>query len=130
MINKPNHKMKKVAIVLTSISLLLMLIGLLCGAFISYDEYEGGVGAPMAFWIYSGIVALVSTVFYVVDGILSLSKAFSKISPLFNLILAPIFFGVVPAVYFGIASAEHSVIGYIYYIVAFVLEIIAAKKGI
>ena len=112
------------ALVLTIISLVFMLLGIL-----SAQPTEGeGINASFACWVYSMIVAFISVLFYALDGLASIGKMFRGICPGFNFFTALLFLGAVPMAIFVGAAAKYTVYWYAYYLLIFVLEIISIAK--
>ena len=82
-----------------------------------------------ALWIYSVILALLSLPVYFADAILSIIKACDRIYPVFNAILAAVLLGAIPMLFFVGASTGICIwIWNAYYVLIFVLEVIAIKK--
>ena len=80
-------------------------------------------------WAFAVIVSIFSIVFYCIDAYLSLKKAFNKIHPLFNTILAFLLMGTMPMLLF--VGAKPGVYAYVYsayHVALFVLEIFSIIK--
>lgn len=80
-----------------------------------------------AFWIYSVIFALISMVFYFIDALRAIARAFKKINPAFNLIIALLFVCAIPLLVF-VGAGSGAIIWNAYYILIFVLEIVSTIK--
>lgn len=114
-----------IAVIISAISLGLMIWGLFIDT-----PVEQGVSRGFACWIFSIIVAIVSVISYVVDGIICLIKALNKIRPGFNLISAVLYIGSVPMLFFVGAALNFTVVWYVYYLGIFVLQIVDIIKHI
>ena len=80
-----------------------------------------------AFWIYSMIFAYISLVFYLIDALGSIVRAFKKIHTAFNAILTIVIFTAIPvALHFG--GGANTAIWYAYYVFLFTMEIISIIK--
>ena len=89
------------------------------------------IAYSFAFWVYGVIIALFSTFFYFIDGIISIKKVFMKINPVFNSILAIMLIIVIPM--FFLIGQRAGVSVYIwnaYYLAIFVLEIVSIVKQV
>ena len=113
------------AVVATVISLAFMAIGLFSGR--SVNSEEVGANATFACWVYSMIVGLISTFFYLLDGFASIGKAFRGILPGFNILSGLLFLGAAPMAVF-VGGGVHTAYWYAYYLFIFVLEIISIAK--
>ena len=80
-----------------------------------------------AFWIYSVIFALISMVFYFIDALRAIARAFKKINPAFNLIIALLFVCAIPLLVF-VGAGSGVIIWNAYYVLIFVLEIVSTIK--
>jgi hypothetical protein len=80
-----------------------------------------------AFWIYSVIFALISMVFYFIDALRAIARAFKKINPAFNLIIALLFVCAIPLLVF-VGAGSGVIIWNAYYVLIFVLEIVSTVK--
>lgn len=80
-----------------------------------------------AFWIYSVIFALISMVFYFIDALRAIARAFKKINPAFNLIISLLFVCAIPLLVF-VGAGSGVIIWNAYYILIFVLEIVSTIK--
>ena len=80
-----------------------------------------------AFWIYSVIFALISMVFYFIDALRAIARAFKKINPAFNLIIALLFVCAIPLLVF-VGAGSGAIIWNAYYVLIFVLEIVSTIK--
>ena len=80
-----------------------------------------------AFWIYSVICALISMVFYFIDALRAISRAFKKINPAFNLIIALLFICAIPLLVF-VGAGSGVIIWNAYYILIFALEIVSTIR--
>jgi hypothetical protein len=80
-----------------------------------------------AFSIYSVIFALISMVFYFIDALRAIARAFKKINPAFNLIIALLFVCAIPLLVF-VGAGSGVIIWNAYYVLIFVLEIVSTIK--
>jgi hypothetical protein len=80
-----------------------------------------------AFWIYSVIFALISMVFYFIDALRAIARAFKKINPAFNLIISLLFVCAIPLLVF-VGAGSGVIIWNAYYVLIFVLEIVSTIK--
>ena len=80
-----------------------------------------------AFSIYSIIFALISMVFYFTDALRAIARAFKKINPAFNLIIALLFICAIPLLVF-VGAGSGVIIWNAYYVLIFVLEIVSTIK--
>ncbi len=112
----------------------LFSLGLLITAFIvSIDEIEPemGVSKSFAFWVYAVLTSILSLIFYFVDAVISVVKAFLRIHPIFNIVLAVMLFGAIPMMLFvGAKLGINIYIYFSYYLAIFVLEIVSIIKHI
>ena len=112
----------------------ILSLGLLIAAFIvsiNEIEPESGVSRSFAFWVFAVITSMLSLVFYFVDAILSIIKAFMKIHPIFNIVLALMLFGAIPMMLFvGAKLGINIYIYFSYYLAIFVLEVVSIIKHI
>ena len=112
----------------------LFSLGLLITAFIvSIDEVEPemGVSKSFAFWVFAVITSMLSLIFYFIDAVLSIIKAFMKIHPIFNIVLALLLIGAIPMMLFvGGKLGINIYIYFSYYLSIFVLEIVSIIKHI
>ena len=112
-----------IAVIISAVS-----IGLIILSFFVEAPTDQGVSRGFACWIFSVIVAFFSVLFYVIDGVVCLVKAFTKIDPIFHLISALLYIGFVPMALFVGAAFNSTVIWYVYYLGIFVLEIVDIAK--
>ena len=109
-------------------------LGLLIAAFIvSINEVESemGVSKSFAFWVFAVITSMLSLIFYFIDAVFSIIKAFMKIHPIFNIVLALLLIGATPMMLFvGGKLGINIYIYFSYYLSIFVLEIISIIKHI
>ena len=114
-----------IAVILSAISIGLMIWGLLIDT-----PVEQGVSAGFACWVFSIIIALISVVAYIVDGVFCLIKVFRKIRPGFNLLSALLYIASAPMVFFVGAALNYTLLFYVYYLGIFVLQIVDIVKHI
>ena len=109
-------------------------LGLLIAAFIvsiNEVEPESGVIRSFAFWVFAVITSMLSLIFYFIDAFFSIIKAFMKIHPIFNIVLALLLIGAIPMMLFvGGKLGINIFIYFSYYLSIFVLEIISIIKHI
>ena len=109
-------------------------LGLLITAFIvsiNEVEPESGVSKSFAFWVYAVITSMLSLIFYFVDAVISVVKAFLRIHPIFNIVLALLLVGAIPMMLFvGAKLGINIYIYFSYYLAIFVLEIVSIVKHI
>ena len=109
-------------------------LGLLIAAFIvsiNEVEPESGVSKSFAFWVFAVITSMLSLIFYFIDAVFSTIKAFMKIHPIFNIVLALLLIGAIPMMLFvGGKLGINIFIYFSYYLSIFVLEIISIIKHI
>ena len=109
-------------------------LGLLITAFIlsiNEVEPESGVSKSFAFWVFAVITSMLSLIFYFIDAVLSIIKAFMKIHPIFNIVLALLLIGAIPMMLFvGGKLGINIYIYFSYYLSIFVLEIVSIIKHI
>ena len=99
-------------------------LGLLITAFI-------GVSKSFAFWVYAVLTSILSLIFYFVDAVISVVKAFLRIHPIFNIVLALLLVGAIPMMLFvGVKLGINIYIYFSYYLTIFVLEIVSIIKHI
>jgi cytochrome bd-type quinol oxidase subunit 2 len=115
------------------IGMLVTMIGvvLLIGAFIISNnevELESGASRSFALAILGLITALCSLIFYLIDAVLSVIKAFKKIHPIFNGTMALIIISTVPIVFAksGLPDIRIAICA----VTIFVFEIISVIKHI
>ena len=112
----------------------ILSFGLLITAFIvSINEVEPemGVSKSFAFWVYAVLTSILSLIFYFVDAVISVVKAFLRIHPIFNIVLAVMLFGAIPMMLFvGTKLGINIYIYFSYYLAIFVLEIVSIIKHI
>ncbi len=100
-------------------------------ASLTVPPVEQGYHPAFAFWIFGGIVALISLIFYSIDAVLSIKKVFLKIHPAFNTVLSVALIGAIPMLLFVDAAAGITVyIWNAYYLAVFILEIVSIVKHI
>ena len=108
--------------------------GLLITAFIvSMNEVqpESGLSSSFAFWAFAVMTSMVSLVFYFIDAVISVVKAFMRIHTIFNIILASLLVGAIPMMLFvGGKPGINIYISFSYYLAIFVLEVISIVKHI
>ena len=109
-------------------------LGLLITAFIvsiNEVEPESGVSKSFAFWVYAVLTSILSLIFYFVDAVISVVKAFLRIHPIFNIELALLLVGAIPMMLFvGAKLGINIYIYFSYYLTIFVLEIVSIIKHI
>ena len=109
-------------------------LGLLITAFIvsiNEVEPESGVSKSFAFWVYAVLTSILSLIFYFVDAVISVVKAFLRIHPMFNIALALLLVGAIPMMLFvGAKLGINIYIYFSYYLTIFVLEIVSIIKHI
>ena len=135
-----NHFLRKVtvnmkdvaskALGIIAVAISAISIGLIILSFFVDAPVEQGVSRGFACWIFSMIIAFISVLFYVVDGVVCVIKSFMKIRPVFNLVSAVLYVGSIPMALFVGVTLDFTVIWYIYYLGIFVLEIIDIIKHI
>ena len=112
----------------------LFSLGLLITAFvvsINEVEPEMGVSKSFAFWVFAVITSMLSLIFYFIDAVFSIIKAFMKIHPIFNIVLALLLIGAIPMMLFvGGKLGINIYIYFSYYLLIFVFEIISIIKHI
>ena len=112
----------------------LFSLGLLITAFIvsiNEVEPESGVSKSFAFWVFAVITSMLSLIFYFIDAVFSIIKAFMKIHPIFNIVLALLLIGAIPMMLFvGGKLGINIYIYFSYYLAIFVLEIVSIVKHI
>ncbi len=108
--------------------------GLLITAFIvSMNEVqpESGVSHSFAFWAFAVMTSMVSLIFYFIDAVMSVVKAFMRIHTIFNIILASLLVGAIPMTLFVSGKLGINIyISFSYYLAIFVLEVISIVKHI
>ena len=108
--------------------------GLLAAAFVvsvHEAEPEMGVSRSFALWVFAVITSMLSLIFYLVDALLSIIKAFDRVFPLFNGVLAFLLIGAVPmAIFVGGGLGVNIYIYFSYYLLIFLLEIVSIVKYI
>ena len=108
--------------------------GLLAAAFVvsvHEAEAEMGVSRSFALWVFAVITSMLSLIFYLVDALLSIIKAFDRVFPLFNGVLAFLLIGAVPmAIFVGGGLGVNIYIYFSYYLAIFLLEIVSIVKYI
>ena len=109
-------------------------LGLLITAFIvsiNEVEPESGVSKSFAFWVYAVLTSILSLIFYFVDAVISVVKAFLRIHPIFNIVLALLLVGAIPMMLFvGVKLGINIYIYFSYYLTIFVLEFVSIIKHI
>ena len=109
-------------------------LGLLITAFmvsINEVEPESGVSKSFAFWVYAVLTSILSLIFYFVDAVISVVKAFLRIHPILNIVLALLLVGAIPMMLFvGAELGINIYIYFSYYLTIFVLEIVSIIKHI
>ena len=109
-------------------------LGLLITAFIvsiNEVEPESGVSKSFAFWVYAVLTSILSLIFYFVDAVISVVKAFLRIHLIFNIVLALLLVGAIPMMLFvGAKLGINIYIYFSYYLTIFVLEIVSIIKHI
>ena len=112
----------------------ILSLGLLITAFIvSINEVEPemGVSRSFAFWVFAVITSMLSLIFYFIDAVISVVKAFLRIHPIFNIVLALLLVGAIPMMLFvGAELGINIYIYFSYYLTIFVLEIVSIVKHI
>ena len=112
----------------------ILSLGLLITAFIvSINEVEPemGVSRSFAFWAFAVITSMLSLIFYFIDAVISVVKAFLRINPIFNIVLAVLLVGAIPMMLFvGAKLGINIYIYFSYYLTIFVLEIVSIIKHI
>ena len=109
-------------------------LGLLITAFIvsiNEVEPESGVSTSFACWVYAVITSMLSLIFYFVDAVISVVKAFLRIHPIFNIVLALLLVGAIPMMLFvGAKLGINIYIYFSYYLAMLILEIVSIIKHI
>ena len=109
-------------------------LGLLITAFIvsiNEVEPESGVSKSFAFWVYAVLTSILSLIFYFVDAVISVVKAFLRIHPIFNIVLALLLVGAIPMMLFvGAKLGINIYIYFSYYLAMLILEIVSIIKHI
>ena len=109
-------------------------LGLLITAFIvsiNEVEPESGVSKSFAFWVFAVLTSILSLIFYFVDAVISVVKAFLRIHPIFNIVLALLLVCAIPMMLFvGAKLGINIYIYFSYYLTIFVLEIVSIIKHI
>ena len=108
-------------------------LGLLITAFIvSINEVEPESGVrSFACWVYAVITSMLSLIFYFVDAVISVVKAFLRIHPIFNIVLALLLVGAIPMMLFvGAKLGINIYIYFSYYLAMLILEIVSIIKHI
>ena len=109
-------------------------LGLLITAFIvsiNEVEPESGVSKSFAFWVYAVLTSILSLIFYYVDAVISVIKAFLRIHPIFNIVLALFLVGAIPMMLFvGAKLCINIYIYFSYYLAMLILEIVSIIKHI
>ena len=112
----------------------LFSLGLLITSFvvsINEVEPEMGVSKSFALWVFAVITSMLSLIFYFIDAVFSIIKAFMKIHPIFNIVLALLLIGAIPMMLFvGGKLGINIYIYFSYYLLIFVFEIISIIKHI
>ena len=113
------------AVIISVISFSLLILSVISA--MKFPENNYGMHPSFAFWIYSMIFAYISLVFYLIDALHSINRAFKKIHPTFNIIFALMTLIAIPiAVYIG--GGVHTALWYAYYIIIFIMEILSIIK--
>ena len=123
----------KVPAIMGMIVTLISLGLLLATAFVAATEepVDFGINKSFGLWIFSMIVALFSLLLYVIDAILSVIKAFMRIHPRFNAVLAILLIAAIPmAILLGGSPGIGNLIWNIYYVGIFILEIVSIVKHV
>lgn len=123
----------KVSAIIAMIISLTSFCLIITAFFISANEppVEMGVSRSFAFWVFGMIVAYFSLIFYFIDAILSATKVFMKIHPIFNAILSILLFGAIPmGIFIGGGLGVNIYIWNAYYLAIFILEIVSIAKHI
>ena len=109
-------------------------LGLLITAFIvsiNEVEPESGFSTSFACWVYAVITSMLSLIFYFVDAVISVVKAFLRIHPIFNIVLALLLVGAIPMMLFvGAKLGINIYIYFSYYLAMLILEIVSIIKHI
>ena len=118
-----------IGMAISVVSFGLLITSLILGLIESPTEF--GLSNSFSFWVLSVIVAMISLLFYIIDALLSIVKAFKKVDPIFNSLLSILLFGAVPMVIFvGGGTGINIYIWNAYYLTIFVLEIVSLIKHI
>ncbi len=96
----------------------------------SYDPINDDMGRQFEFWIYSYLAALPCLLFYLIDAIFCIARAFYKLDALFNLILGILIFGMIPMMLLVGSWYPGSIIWNVYHFMVFALEIISIIRAI
>ena len=100
-------------------------------ASLTVPPVDRGYHPSFAFWIFGGIVAMISLIFYMVDAVLSITKVILKIHPVFNTILSIALIVAIPMMIFVGATVGFTVyVWNAYYLGVFILEIVSIVKHI
>ena len=118
------------AMIISLVSFVLMISSFV--ALITEPPLEqGDISKSFAFWLWGMIVAYFSLIFYFIDAILSATKVFMKIHPIFNAILSILLFGAIPmGIFIGGGLGVNIYIWNAYYLAIFILEIVSIAKHI
>ncbi len=119
--------------VITVLSVALVLVALIVSLFESpVDDGRGGIGLSFALWIYAIIMAMISLIFYAIDGIICLIKAIQEEEDrILNIILTLVTIGSIPMmIYVGGGLEINIMIWNVYYIGMYVLEIVSVKRHV
>ena len=118
-----------IGMAISVVSFGLLITSLILGLIESPTEF--GLSNSFSFWVLSVIVAMISLLFYIIDALLSIVKAFKKVDPIFNSLLSILLFGAVPMVIFVSGGTGINIyIWNAYYLTIFVLEIVSLIKHI
>ena len=118
-----------IGMAISVVSFGLLITSLILGLIESPTEF--GLSNSFSFWVLSVIVAMISLLFYIIDALLSIVKAFKKVDPIFNSLLSILLFGAVPMVIFVCGGTGINIyIWNAYYLTIFVLEIVSLIKHI
>lgn len=125
-IDKLNFLYLSKTIVIIGMLMTIFSLGLDIASVIPNKDYDSHFGL----WIYSYIVALASLLFYIIDGIFCIIRAFYKLDMVFNVILGAVIFIGIPMIIFIGGRPIICIIWNIYYFAMLVLEIISIIRAI
>ena len=104
-----------------------VIAGLIASFIVPPPETGNGMGFNM--WIFSVLIAMLSLVFYIIDGVISIWRTIKKENTLFNKILLIVIFGSIPMmINVGACLGINILIWNLYYLTMFILEAISISK--
>ncbi|MBQ2675789.1 MAG: hypothetical protein IJF54_00110 [Clostridia bacterium] len=118
-----------IAMIISAISFGFMIVSLI--ATFTESSVDNGISDSFRFWAYGVIFAIFSVIFYFIDAVFLIIKAFKKINPIINAILSVMLIGAIPMVIiFGGGLGINIYIWNAYYLAIFILEIVSTVKHI